>query len=160
MESGRKRIGYPEWLILVGGSVFVAVLALSAYWEKDIRWLHFFQAWMYIATMALVIVGSPWGHFIGVSAAAFWDYSTIFGTTFFFNGLEQLSIWVRTGHLARPDILIAVPAWIANLFGGCRVSLVVFSTAGKSVERHRKISRHTYFDHWLFRHCLPGRRAF
>jgi hypothetical protein len=63
MESGRKRIGYPEWLILVGGSVFVAVLALSAYWEKDIRWLHFFQAWMYIAAMALVIVGSPWGHF-------------------------------------------------------------------------------------------------
>jgi len=121
MESGRKGIGYPEWLILVGGSVFVAVLALSAYWEKDIRWLHFFQAWTYIAAMALVIVGSPWGHFIGISAAAFWDYSTIFGTTFFFNGLEQLSIWVRTGHLARPDILIAVPAWIANLLvvAGC-----------------------------------------
>jgi len=106
---------YPEWLILVGGSIFVSVLALSAYWEKDIRWLHFFQSWMYIAALALVLVGSRWGCFIGVAAAAFWDYSTIFGTTFFFNGLEQLSLWVRTGHLARPDILIAVPAWIANL---------------------------------------------
>jgi len=121
MESGRKQIGYAEWLILIGGSVFVAALALSAYWEKDIRWLHFFQAWMYIAATTLVIVGSRWGHFVGISAAAFWDYSTIFGTTFFFNGLEQLSIWVRAGHLARPDILIAVPAWIANLLvvAGC-----------------------------------------
>jgi hypothetical protein len=115
MESGRRQIGPPEWLILLGGSVFVAALAISAYWEKDIRWLHFFQAWMYIAAMALSIAGSRWGHFIGVSAAGFWDYTNIFATTFFFNGLEQLSIWVRTGHLARPEILLAVPAWFANL---------------------------------------------
>ena len=55
MESDRRLIGPPEWLILVGGSVFVLVLAISAYWEKDIRWLHLFQAWMYIAAMAFSI---------------------------------------------------------------------------------------------------------
>ena len=121
MESGRSQIGTPEWLILLGGSAFVAVLALSAYWQNDIRWLHFFQAWMYIAAMALSLRGSRWGHFIGVSAAGLWDYTNIFATTFFFNGLEQLSIWVRTGHLARPDLLIAVPAWFSNLLvvAGC-----------------------------------------
>lgn len=121
MECRRHQIGHPEWLILIGGSFFVAVLAVSAYWEKDIRWLHFFQGWTYIATMALSVAGSRWGHFIGVSAAAFWDYTNIFSTTFFVNGLEQLSIWVRTRHLARPDILIAVPAWLANLLviAGC-----------------------------------------
>jgi hypothetical protein len=131
MESDRRLIGPPEWLILVGGSVFVLVLAISAYWEKDIRWLHFFQAWMYIAAMALSIAGSRWGHFIGVSAAGLWDYTNIFATTFFFNGLEQLSIWVRAGHIARPDILIAVPAWFANLLVvvGCRWSY--FQRGGK-----------------------------
>jgi hypothetical protein len=121
MESGKQRTGPPEWLIVLGGSVFVAMLGLSAYWEKDIRWLHFFQAWMYIAAMALSLGGSRWGHFIGVSAAGLWDYANIFATTFFFNGLDQLSTWVRTGHLARPDILIAVPAWFSNLLvvAGC-----------------------------------------
>ena len=104
MEDGRQQIKPPECLILFGGSVFVTVLAISAYWEKDIRWLHFFQAWMYIAAMALSVRCSRWGHFIGVSAAGLWDYANIFATTFFFNGLEQLSIWVRTGRLARPDI--------------------------------------------------------
>ena len=121
MEDGRQQIRPPECLILFGGSVFVTVLAISAYWEKDIRWLHFFQAWMYIAAMALSVRGDRWGHFIGVSAAGLWDYTNIFATTFFFNGLEQLSIWVRTGHIARPDILIAVPAWFSNLLvvAGC-----------------------------------------
>ena len=37
-------------------------------------------------------------------------------TTFFFNGLEQLSRWVQTGYPARPDLVIAVPAWFSNLF--------------------------------------------
>lgn len=42
-------------------------------------------------------------------------------TTFFFNGLQQLSAWAHTGHLVRPDLLIAVPAWFSNFFvvAGC-----------------------------------------
>jgi hypothetical protein len=40
----------------------------------------------------------------------------MFATTFFFNGLQQLSLWIHTRHLARPDLLIAVPAWFSNLF--------------------------------------------
>ena len=121
MESEGQQIKSPEWLILLGGSVFVVVLGISAYWEPDIRWLHFFQAWMYIAAMALSLIGSRWGYFIGISAAGLWDYTNVFATTFFFNGLDQLAIWVRTGHLARPDLLISVPAWFSNLLvvAGC-----------------------------------------
>jgi len=121
MENAGRRFGAPEWLSLVGGSGFVLVLGLSAYWEPDIRWLHFFQAWMYIVTIVLSFRGSRWGYFIGISAAALWDYATIFVNPFFFNGLEQLSSWLRTGHLGRPDIFIAVPAWFSNLLvvGGC-----------------------------------------
>jgi hypothetical protein len=50
----------PEWLIFIGGMGFVLVLGISAYWEADIRWLHFFQAWMYIATIFLSLLGSRW----------------------------------------------------------------------------------------------------
>ncbi|MGB9072531.1 MAG: hypothetical protein WCC22_07645 [Terriglobales bacterium] len=121
MQSGNPYFKAPEWLILVGGCFFVLVLGVSALWEADIRWLHFFQAWMYIATMLLGFRRSRWGYFIGISAAGLWDYANIFATTFFFNGLQQLSQWAHTGHLERPDLVIAVPAWFSNLLvvAGC-----------------------------------------
>ena len=106
----------PDWLILIGGGAFILVLGVSAFLEPGIRWLHFFQAWMYIAAMVLAFRGSRWGHFIGASAAGLWNYANIFATTFFFNGMQQLSQWAHTGRLERPDLLIAVPAWFSNLF--------------------------------------------
>ena len=109
-----RRLGAPEWLILVGGCIFVLVLAVSAVWEADIRWLHFFQAWMYIAAMALAVRRNRWGYFIGLSAAGLWDYTSLFANTFFFNGLQQLVLWIQSGLLKRPDLLIAVPAWFSN----------------------------------------------
>lgn len=115
MKSTTRRLQLPEWFIVAGGICFIFILGLSAYWEADIRWLHFFQAWMYIAAIVLSVRGCRWGSFVGISAAGLWDYANLFVTTFFFNGLQQLSGWVETGHLARPDIFIAVPAWLSNL---------------------------------------------
>jgi len=115
MQNRNLDFHAPEWLILLGGSFFILVLGVSAVWEADIRWLHFFQAWMYVATIMLAFRKSRWGYFIGISAAGLWDYTNIFATTFFFNGLQQLSQWIQTGHLQRPDLLIAVPAWFSNL---------------------------------------------
>jgi len=118
----------PFWLILIGACVFILMLAVSAYWDADIRWLHFFQAWMYIGTILLSFRRNRWGYFIGVSAAGLWDYTNIFATTFLYNGLEELFRWIHTGHLQRPDLLIAIPAWISNLlvvigciWGYCRL---------------------------------------
>jgi hypothetical protein len=133
MNPDARQFGAPDWLTLIGGSVFILVLAFSAYWEADIRWLHFFQAWMYIAAMALSFRGSRWGHFIGISAAGLWNYTNLFATTFFFNGLQQLSIWVRTGHLARPDLLIAVPAWFSNFLVVCGCLWAYSRTREKSL---------------------------
>src|SRR5712692_3911319 len=115
MEYADRRFGAPKWLIFIGGGLFILVLGVSAYWEPNIRWLHFFQAWMYIATIVLSFRGNRWGYFIGISAAGLWDYANLFATTFFFNGLRQLLQWVHTGHLARPDLFIAVPAWFSKL---------------------------------------------
>ncbi|HUJ41462.1 MAG TPA: hypothetical protein VLW54_13050 [Candidatus Acidoferrales bacterium] len=121
MQTTKQGWGGPEWLLVAGGSIFIFVLGLSAVWEADIRWLHFFQAWMYIAAIWLGLRRSRWGYFIGISAAGLWDYANIFVTTFFFNGLERLIQWIHTGQLQRPDLLIAVPAWFSNLavVAGC-----------------------------------------
>jgi hypothetical protein len=104
-----------QWTVAIGATVFIAVLFISAYWEADIRWLHFFQAWMYLATIILVWKGSRWGYFIGVGTAALWNYMTLFVNTFLKNGLDQASILVHTGHLPRPDLFISVPGWLSNL---------------------------------------------
>jgi hypothetical protein len=116
MATAQKRLGGPEWLILIGAGLFILVLGVSAWWQAEIRWLHFFQAWMYIAAIVLALRKNAWGYWIGFSAAGLWDYSNLVATTFFFNGLQQLSLWIQTGQLQRPDLLIAVPAWFANLF--------------------------------------------
>jgi hypothetical protein len=114
MSDTEPQVGAPEWLIFIGAAFFTLMLAVSAYWEADIRWLHFFQAWMYVATAILTFRCNRWGYFIGISAAGLWDYTNVFATTFLWNGIEELSRWVHTGHLGRPDLLIAVPAWLSN----------------------------------------------
>ncbi len=133
MKPAARKFGAPEWLTLIGASVFILALGVSAYWQADIRWLHFFQAAMYVATMALSFRGSRWGYFIGISAAGLWDFMNIFATTFFFNGLQQLSSWVHTGHLARPDLLIAVPAWFSNFLVVCGCLWAYSRSSGKSL---------------------------
>jgi hypothetical protein len=110
-----RRLGIPEVLVAVGGCVFIVVLFVSAVFEADIRWLHFFQAWMYVVAIALTLRGNRWGYFVGFSAAALWDYTSLFVNNFFISGLRELSNWIESGHLTRPDQLIAVPAWVGNL---------------------------------------------
>jgi hypothetical protein len=110
----RKAFSVAELLILLGSCLFIFVLWLSAYLEPDIRWLHFFQAWMYIAAIVLSLRHNRWGYFIGFSAAAFWDYVNLFVTTFFRSGLRWSGQWISTGHLQRLDQIVAVPGWIGN----------------------------------------------
>lgn len=118
LASMREKKGWldgPEWFIVIGGCFFVLVLAVAAVWEADIRLLHFFQAWMYLAAMALAVRRNRWGYFIGIAAAGLWDYTNLFVNTFLMNGLHQVVQWVRTGDLQRPDAAIAVVAWLSNI---------------------------------------------
>lgn len=110
----RKAFSPAVVLIVFGSCLFLLVLWVSAYFEADIRWLHFFQAWMYFGAIALSLRRSRWGYFIGLSAAALWDYVNLFVTTFFLNGLRWMSVWISTGQLEHFDQIIAVPGWIGN----------------------------------------------
>jgi hypothetical protein len=120
----------PEWLILTGSAIFIIVLAVSAVFEADIRWLHFFQAWMYIATIVLSLRHNRWGYFIGISAAGMWAYSGLLVTTFVVNGFHWLDQWIATGKLAHADQIIAVPAWLSNVIViiGCVRAYSLLST--------------------------------
>jgi len=114
-NQSRSRLGGPELLMVVGSALFVFALAFSAWFEADIRWLHFFQAWMYVVATALALRRNRWGWFVGLSAAAFWDYTSLFVTSFFTSGLHWLAVSIGGGRLQRADQIVAVPAWIGNL---------------------------------------------
>jgi hypothetical protein len=78
---------------------------------------------MYLATIGLVWAGNKWGLFIGLGAAVFWNYTTLFVNNFLKNGLHEIALLLHTGHLSRPDQLIAVLAWFGNLLViiGCSI---------------------------------------
>jgi hypothetical protein len=140
MSDADQKTDIPLWLTVVGSCSFILLLGISAFWERDIRWLHFFQAWMYIAIILLAISRKRWGYFIGISAAGLWNYSTVFANTFFYNGLQQFSRWMHSGQLERPDLLLSVPAWISNL-----TIIVGCAWAYLQLPRNRGVtSRHSF----------------
>ncbi len=108
-------IDAPHMTILVGACGFIAVLAITAVWQADIRWLHFFQAWIYVALLVLGLKRNRWGYFIGISSAGLWAYGTLFVNGFVRSGLHYLTISISAGHLQRPDQIIALGAWGSNM---------------------------------------------
>lgn len=111
-------------LIALCAFAFIVVLAIAAYWDPTIRVLHFFEAVPYLAAAILCLRRIRFGYPIGAVSGAFWLWSATFLTTFVRNGFERLSMLLHTGHVDRPDILIAAPGAIAC--GG----LLLFSLAG------------------------------
>lgn len=111
-------------LIAIFAFGFVVVLALAAYWDPTIRVLHAFEALPYLAAAFLCLRAVRFGYPLGAVSGGFWLWTASFLTTFVRNGFERLSMLIRTGHVDRPDILIAAPAAIAT--GG----LLLFSLAG------------------------------
>ena len=88
------------------------MLAIAAYWDAAIRILHLFEAIPYLLAAALIVRRSRIGYMLGIASGAFWLWTAGFLTTFIRNGFERLAALVRTGHVDRWDIFIAVPAAI------------------------------------------------
>lgn len=127
--------------ILVAGCAtgFILILGVAAYWDRTIRVLHVFESVPYAAAALLALRRRKFGYMLGAAAGAFWLWTAGFLTTFVRNGFERVAMLVRTGHVDRLDILIAVPAAIAT--GG----LVVFSLCGYS-----RLQRKSWNDLGLF----------
>jgi hypothetical protein len=120
-HTGDRLVG---WLIVVSSALFVAVLALAAYWDPTIRVLHTFEAAPYVLAAVLAVRRSKLGYALGIASGAFWLWLAGWLVTFVRNGFDMLAVLLRTGRMVRPDILIAVPA-AAGAAG-----LVVFSLVG------------------------------
>lgn len=91
---------------------FVGILAIAAYWDPSIRVLHTFEAIPYLVAAALCLRRRTLGYALAVAGGLFWLCSGALLTTFVRNGFERVAMLMRTGHVDRPDVLIAAPAGI------------------------------------------------
>jgi len=105
---------------------FIVILGIAAYWDRTIRVLHVFEALPYALAAMLCLRRHKFGYMLGAASGGFWLWTAGTLTTFVRNGFERVATLLRTGHVDRPDILIAAPA--ACFTGG----LVLFSLWGYS----------------------------
>ncbi len=126
MSQSEKGTSWVEGLIYASSGLFILVLLLSAIYDPSIRILHGFQALIYVAVMILARRKSAYGYGAGCITAAFWNWVNLVHTTFIRAGLDQLSNLLKTGHIARPDLFIAVIAATAHfvLIVACLVGFV------------------------------------
>ena len=110
-----ERSRFLFWAIALSSATFVFILALAAYWDHTIIWLHLFQSFQYATIVALAARRNLWGYLFGIAVAAFWIYIAAFVTNFVQSGLQNLEITVRTGVVTKPDQLIAVVAFASQL---------------------------------------------
>jgi hypothetical protein len=117
-EPNPRLLNYLIWL---GAAGFIVILAFSAALDPSIRLLHLFQALMYVAVIVLTARARRWGLFLGVSVAAFWNYSAMFVNSFFHNGMDALTQSFAHDRIVHPDQIIAVVAVFLHLvmIAGC-----------------------------------------
>jgi hypothetical protein len=109
-------------LVTAGCSLaFVVILAISAYWDPSIRWLHLFEAIPYLAAGWLCLRRVKIGYLLAIAGGVFWLWVAGTRTTFVREGFRFAGRLLQTGQIERPDILIAAPAAIVTagmaLFG-------------------------------------------
>lgn len=99
-----------EALAAVCAAGFVCILAIAAYWDPTIRVLHTAEAMPYVLAGGLSLRRRTFGYALAIASGLFWLWMGAFLSTFVRNGFERVAMLARTGHVDRPDVLIAAPA--------------------------------------------------
>jgi hypothetical protein len=137
-SSGQNATNKLGVAVAVCALLFVAILALAAFFDPSIRVLHVFEALPYLLAAVLCLRRIKFGYVLGAVSGAFWLWTAGWLTTFIRNGFERVAVLARTGAVDRVDVLIAVPAALAT--GG----LVLFSLLG-----YLALPRKSWRDLWL-----------
>jgi len=164
-QSPRRWI---DLAIRIGAGFFIFALLLSAVFDPKIRLLHVLQALIYIVVSVLTGRQSPFGFGAGFAIAVLWNYTNLVITSFITEGMRFLWLFVQTGRLKHPDLLVAVVA-AAGHFAMIGVRCRICST-GSLQERlaavcHRCRCRRAVFRsnncdyrstiHWTFAASVP-----
>ncbi len=78
-----------DWSIVAACLIFIGVLALSGYVERDVLVLHALQSLIYVTVICLSLQHSKWGYAIGISIAFIWNFYNLFTGFVFRAGFRQ-----------------------------------------------------------------------
>jgi len=81
---------------------FIAVLLVSAYFEREVLPLHLSQSLIYVAVAWLSRRQSKWGYAIGIAIAAEWNAYNLFVSNFIRAGFRQLGLLIHEGRITNP----------------------------------------------------------
>jgi len=112
--------------IVFGAGLFILALAVSAALIPQLRFLHLFQAIIYVAIIVLSQRNSPWGFGFGIFVPVVWNCLNLFVTHLIEAGAAQLWLFLRTGHVSRPDTLMVMIGGVAHfiLIAACLVGFL------------------------------------
>jgi hypothetical protein len=101
--------------IATGSGMFVLALAISAAFVPELRVLHFFQALIYVAVVAMTRRKSAMGFGAGLAVPVFWNALSVFVTGDARDGIRELGTLVRKGQTQHPDVLVSLFAFCGHL---------------------------------------------
>ncbi len=103
-----------HWLISLGVGLVFTALAVSAFLEPQLRFLHALQSLIYIAVVVLAGRNSPWGFGIGAIMAVAWNGLNLFVTHLIQTGMALLLSFLRTRHMSQPVTLMVAIGGIGH----------------------------------------------
>jgi hypothetical protein len=106
MTAPREPARWPLATIEIGAGLFIVALTGSVILNPSVWLLHTLQALIYGAVILLARRHSPWGLGAGFTVALLWNGGNLFVTGFIPAGVDALRAALRTGHLARPALLL------------------------------------------------------
>lgn len=95
-----------DWAIVAFSVGFMLVLAESAYFEREVLWLHVFQSLIYVAIIVLSLRHNTWGYAIAIAIATLWNTFNVF-SGFFAGGIRAWSSFIQTGTIEDPVLLVS-----------------------------------------------------
>lgn len=121
--------------IPAGAMLFVVALAGSALVVPQLRPLHFLQALIYVAVIALARRNSAFGFGAGFTIAVFWNSLNLFVTHLMQAGVVAFWTFLHTGQARRPDTMMVPVGGIAHfiLIVSCMAAMIDPRT-----DNHRK----------------------
>lgn len=112
-----RTVTAPRWVLVwirIAAGLFLLALTLSALLIPQLRFLHLFQALIYMAVIVLTRRNSAWGFGAGVVIAVLWNGLNLFVTHLFQEGIGQFWSLLHTGHVSRPDTLMVMAGGVAH----------------------------------------------
>jgi len=82
----------------IGVAFFLVALTVSAVIVPELRLLHFFQAWIYVAVVVLARRNNSWGFGAGFAIGMVWNALNLFVTHLMLTGAVAFWSLLRHGH--------------------------------------------------------------